>query len=241
MNCALCHCSAALRNSHIIPEFQYKPIYDVKHRMHIVSSNACERDKLAQKGMREQMLCDSCEQHLSKWEDYACRVLFADEAKLESRSEKAIHLDGIEYPKFKLFLLSILWRMSVAKSEFWKQVQLGPLEERLRQCLLNSDPMSADDFPCLLCPVLIDGVLDQGWLFPPDRIRIKGHVAYRIIINGILFCFIASSHAKSLKLGKHTINEAGKMRLSIQEARQMPYVDQMFRALGQAIRQREGA
>jgi hypothetical protein len=190
--------------------------------------------------MREELLCDRCEQRLSKWESYGCRVLFDDEAALVSRSNGAVRLDGIIYSKFKLFLLSLLWRMSVATGEFWRDVNLGPLEEKLRQCLLNSDPMSADDFPCLLCPVLIDGSFDQGWLFPPDRIRIKGHVVYRIIVNGILFCFFASTHAKSLKLGRHAINEAGQMSLAIKEARQIPYVNEMFQMLGQAIRQREG-
>lgn len=241
MKCALCFSSAPLRNSHIIPEFQYKPIYDAKHRMHVISSDADKRDKFAQKGLREKLLCDKCELHISKWEDYACRVLFDDEAKLLSKSEKAIHLHGIDYPKLKLFLLSLLWRMSVAKGEFWKEVQLGPLEEKLRLCLLHSDPLAADDYPCLLCPVLIDGHFDVGWLTPPDKTRANGHNVYRVIINGILFCFFASTHAKKLGLGGYSINEQGHMRLTVEEARQIPFVSQMLNALGKAVRQRGGS
>lgn len=240
MKCALCHATSLLRNSHIIPEFQYKPIYDAKHRMHVISSDADKRDRFAQKGLREKLLCDKCELHISKWEDYACRVLFDDEVKLLSKSEKAIHLHGIDYPKFKLFLLSLFWRMSVAKGEFWKEVQLGPLEEKLRVCLLNSDPLAADDYPCLFCPVLIDGHFDIGWLMPPDKVRANGHTVYRVIINGIAFCFFASTHAQKLGLGRYSINEQGQMRLTVEEARQMPFVSQMLNALGKAVRQRGG-
>lgn len=241
MKCALCHSTSLLRNSQIIPEFQYKPIYDTKHRMHVISSDADKRDRFAQKGLREKLLCDKCELHISKWEDYACRVLFDDEAKLLFRSEKAIHLHGIDYPKFKLFLLSLLWRMSVAKGEFWKQVKLGSLEEKLRLCLLNSDPMTSDDFPCLFTPVLIDGHFDVGWLMPPEKARADGYTIYRLIINGIIFCFFASTHAKKLGLGRYSINEQGQMRLTIEEARQMPFVSQMLNAVGKAVRQREGS
>jgi hypothetical protein len=169
--------------------------------MNVISSDAGKRDRFAQKGLRERLLCDKCELHISKWEAYACRVIFDDEAKLLSRSEKVLQLQGIDYPKFKLFLLSLLWLMSVAKGAFWKEVRLGPLEEKLRVCLLNSDPLASDNYPCLFCPVLIDGHFDVGWLMPPDKTRIDGHTVYRVIINRILFCFFASTHAKKVGLG----------------------------------------
>lgn len=193
---------------------------------------------MVQKGLREKLLCDNCEQLFSKWERYSYSVLFDDEAKLLSRTEKRIHLNEIDYPKFKLFLLSLLWRMSVAKGDFWKEVGLGPLEDRLRHCLLTSNPLSSDDFPCLLCPILIDGNYDQGWLMPPDKTRVNGHTVYRIIINGILFCFFASSHAGKLGLGRYSINEQGEIKLMVEEARQMPYVSQILFALGKAVHQR---
>jgi hypothetical protein len=239
MKCALCHSLNPLRNSHIIPEFQYKPIYDPKHRLLTISSNPQKRDRYVQKGLREKLLCDACEILFSGWEDYSFRVLFGDTAKLHSKTEKTTHLKGIDYPKFKLFLLSLLWRMSVAKGEFWKEVNLGPLEARLRECLLNSDPLTSDEFPCLLCPVLIDGHYDPGWLMPPDKIRVNGCTVYRIIINGVLFSFFASSQADQLKLGRHSINERGEMKLIVEEARQIPYVSQILFALGKAINQRK--
>lgn len=238
MKCALCHSTETLRGSHIIPEFQYKPIYDEKHRALVISSDPKERERFVQKGMREKLLCEQCENRFSRWEDYACRVLFGDKAKVLSRTKKVINLEGIDYSKFKLFLLSLLWRMSVAKGDFWKEVRLGPLEEKLRQCLLREDPLSSDDFPCLLVPVLLDGTFETGWLFPPDRIRFKGHTLYRIIINGILFCFFASTHASKLNFGRYAINENGHLRLSVDEAREMTYVAEMISTMGKAIRQR---
>lgn len=240
MKCALCLSTSDLRNSHIIPEFQYKPIYDEKHRALVISSDPKERERFVQKGMREKLFCEQCEKRFSKWEDYACRVLFGDKAKILSRTTKVINLEGIDYPKFKLFLLSLLWRMSVAKGDFWKEVRLGILEEKLRQCLLNEDPLSSDDYPCLLVPILLDGTFETGWLCPPDRIRVKGHILYRVIINGILFCFFASTHASRFNFGQYAVNEHGNLRLSIDEAGHMLYVADMISAMGKAIRQRGG-
>ena len=241
MKCALCHSTETLRDSHIIPEFQYKPIYDEKHRALVISSDPKERERFVQKGMREKLLCKQCENRFSRWEDYACRVLFGDKAKVLSRTKKVLNLEGIDYPKFKLFLLSLLWRMSVAKGDFWKEVSLGTLEEKLRLCLLSEDPLSSDDYPCLLVPILLDGTFETGWLCPPDRLRVPGHRVYRIIINGVVFCFFASTHVTRLKFGRYAVNEQGYLRLSIDEARQMSYVADMISAMGRAIRQRVNA
>lgn len=74
---------------------------------------------------------------------------------------------------------------------------------------------------------------------PPDKIRVNGCTVYRIIINGILFSFFASSQADQLKLGSYSINEKGEMKLIVEEARQIPYVSQILLALGKAIHQRK--
>jgi hypothetical protein len=49
----------------------------------------------------------------------------------------------------KLFQLSILWRASVAKGDFFSKVKLKPRhEEEIRKMLLNGEPGKEDRYPC---------------------------------------------------------------------------------------------
>src|SRR5262249_44127067 len=60
--CALCHRTDPLCDSHVIPEFIYKPLYNNEHRM--VGWRATEaglKHEYVQKGLREQLLCATCE------------------------------------------------------------------------------------------------------------------------------------------------------------------------------------
>ena len=86
------------------------------------------------------MLCQSCETKLSKWETYA-RGLLTGGTLLQYRREGTITwVEGIDYSRFKLFQLSILWRAGVTTREFFSKVTLGPHAERLREMLLAEDP-----------------------------------------------------------------------------------------------------
>ena len=49
--CALCRTNSDLQNSHIIPEFFYRLIYDAKpRRFHVVSANPSEREQFGRRG-----------------------------------------------------------------------------------------------------------------------------------------------------------------------------------------------
>ncbi|CAA9581807.1 MAG: hypothetical protein AVDCRST_MAG86-3242 [uncultured Truepera sp.] len=139
--CRLCLQERELRNSHIIPEFLYKPTYDDKHRANDISVDT-STVKFSQKGLRERLLCGGCEGQLSVVERYFANVWY-DEAVIPR------NLDGykgdtfsvqVDYVKFKLFHLSILWRASISSLPYFSRVNLGPYEENLRQMVLTLNP-----------------------------------------------------------------------------------------------------
>jgi hypothetical protein len=64
--CALClDTNVKLAQSHIVPEFLYKALYDSKHRFQVISTNPSVRNSLEQKGLREPLLCKACEATIS--------------------------------------------------------------------------------------------------------------------------------------------------------------------------------
>jgi hypothetical protein len=147
MLCRLCLQDKILRNSHIIPEFLFRPTYDEKHRTQEINLKPPNDIKLIQKGYREKLLCDDCEQFLnSNYELYFNNIWYEKGFKPIKITKKKITLPGIDYSKFKLFLLSILWRASISTHEAFCMVNIGVHEEILRKRLFNKDAGSENDY-----------------------------------------------------------------------------------------------
>jgi hypothetical protein len=69
--CALCQQNLLLRESHIIPEFLHRTLYDDIHRFNTFGLEGSPEVGLAQKGERESLLCDKCEQRFADYERHA--------------------------------------------------------------------------------------------------------------------------------------------------------------------------
>src|SRR5574337_1403481 len=110
MPCALCGEPHQLANSHIIPEFLYKSLYDELHRFHVLSLIPDQGNSLKQKGIREPLLCQGCEQKFSVWERYASLALEGGVDLTYRRERNLVYISGLDYAKFRLFQLSIVWR-----------------------------------------------------------------------------------------------------------------------------------
>jgi hypothetical protein len=111
-------------------------------------------------------------------------VLFG-KASLEGRMEGSkIYITNLNYAKFKLFQLSILWRAGVSSS--FRQVQLGPHRERLRAMLLAGEPGSSQDYPTLMFMLLDEGRPVGDLIIEPSPARLDGHKCYRFIFGGMI-------------------------------------------------------
>ncbi|MGH7655204.1 MAG: hypothetical protein ACREN6_11130 [Gemmatimonadaceae bacterium] len=133
--CRLCGEPAILRDSHIVPEFVYRPSYDATHTAVVLDLQADEKAKL-QKGFRERMLCDACEGLFSKWEGYFARIWFDRTKGIRPRliaADELITVGGIDYAQFKLFHMSIVWRLGVSTRREFDTVRLGTREKALRR------------------------------------------------------------------------------------------------------------
>ncbi len=209
--CRLCLREKPLADSHIIPEFLYKPLYDEAHRMHFFRGNEPAKDRLIQKGIREPLLCngkDSCEQHISRWERYAAQVF--NPKLIEGKPYNDVLVkEGIDYSSFKLFQMSILWRASVSGIIGFREVRLGPHQERLRSMLLNDDPGEEHEFGCMMMirsPFL---QWSEQLIVSPYFTRYQGHNSITFIINGIIWEYWVSSHTS--KLPQYFITKSGEL------------------------------
>ncbi len=217
MKCRLCLEDKELQKSHIIPEFFYKPVYDGLHRLNVVSTEPGDKIKYQQKGYREKLLCRDCEQRLGRFEDYGRRVIYGGRGSRGTGVKiqdvgNGFKLRNIDYHKFKLFQLSLLWRASIASLDFFTGVNLGPHEETIRKMLVSQTPGEPHQFGCIMTILLweenkpLDGIILE-----PEQLYIEGHKCFRLVSVGCLWFFIVSSHSKDFMLRDFFLSQGGEL------------------------------
>ncbi len=193
-HCALCLQDRLLCDSHIIPEFCYRPTYDAKHRARLLKPEEL-RQHLVQKGIREYLLCEECEQKINEHESYL-KSLWFDKSPLPTKvTQSTVTVPGVDYSHFKLFHLSVLWRAGVAASKPFGTVSLGPYAEKLRLRLFNSDPGPDGWYPFYgkvvvnpdrtVCYQLVSG---------PYKSRLDHFTVYYMCYAGCEWTFIVTDH-----------------------------------------------
>ncbi len=109
--------------------------------------------------------------------------------------QDCIVLQNLDYKKFKLFLLSLLWRMSVTTLGFFANVSLGQKhEEKIRKALLDEDPLQPEDYPCTFEFLTLGGKHYQDLILKPYCLRGAFRV-YVALISGIRFSFFVGGCA----------------------------------------------
>jgi hypothetical protein len=221
MPCALCLQEVELRRSHIIPEFLYETLYDNKHKFQVLSIIPKQSNWHEQKGLREQLLCGACEQRFSVWERYASLVLKGG-VTITCRTEgNIVHIAGLDYVKFKLFQLSVLWRAGVSSLPFYAQVKLGRHAETLRLLLLAGDPGSSKRYGCVMFGLKHETQALTDIMMQPEKVRLNGHTAYRFVFGGFLWAMLVSSHELGAPLNQCTLSATGETVLQIRNVTEM--------------------
>lgn len=224
--CRLCHSEDEdLRFSHILPEFLYKPLRDEKHRyigLKYGQETGAKRI-LLQKGIREYLLCGNCEQVLAKYELYAADVLRKLPDISREPAGRVVYIAGVDYTRFKIFQLSLLWRAGVSRQASFHEVNLGPHEEVLRRMILEGEPGEPMEYGCVLMrtkgPKTLSHIIQ-----PPRHLRFSEHHAYDMILFGMIWIFVVSRHSGQI-LGKGSfLTEAGTLPVYITRTTSDQYI-----------------
>lgn len=215
-DCRLCRKSNTdLRKSHIISEFNYTFCYDQIHRFIRISNRGPKNQRYEQIGHREYLLCQQCETLISAWEKHAKEALLDDGLHLISRDEFGIVLGGLDYTMFKLYGMSILWRMGVSSLPMFNEVRLGPHEETLREALMRKDPLEPWQYPFLLTAFTINGKFLFDIVVPPSIAKADDHNVYRCVLGGIIYTFIVGNHKPDRRIQEMAVSPEGSIKIAI--------------------------
>ena len=231
--CRLCHFERELRCSHIIPEFLYKPLYDSKGRIFAVSTSDQTRlpFKIEQKGLREYLLCQSCETQLSRYEGVA-RTLF-ESGQLKVKGEPGVEVAGLDYLKLRLFFLSILWRSSVSTLPFFREVTLGPHEAKLREMILEEKPGKPWQYGCALSDLADKFEEHRLVIIQPVSSRADGQRHYFYVLGGFLWHYIVSSHRPEGAFLRLLLTQEGRMTVTATNPERIPFLVELRRRLNE--------
>jgi hypothetical protein len=127
----------------------FRPLYDEKHRFWGISNIPTKSNRIFQKGSREKLLCDQCEQRLSRYESYASDVFFGNAATEPAPTRTGLLFTGVLYKPLKLFFMSLLWRLGTTSIPELKGAELGPHQERIRSLIAADDPADFLTFPAM--------------------------------------------------------------------------------------------
>jgi hypothetical protein len=188
--CRLCRKEPANIQSHVLPEFLYKEVYDKKHRALKITSEPIDGEIVIQKGERDPLLGSNCERLFSKWETFAASIIRNIHNQPIQKSGNYKIIAPIDYDKFKLFQLSILWRMSVSQIQMFNNVNIGTdIEEKLRIMLLSSNPGESYEFGCIILLVKNSSKLPKI-IFSPINDNFFGETCIRLQTGDIFWYFL---------------------------------------------------
>ena len=214
--CKLCGEETQLCESHIIPELCHKRIYDDKHRaIEGRFQNGELRKRTLQKGKREYLLCSGCEGILNKYETSFSKYWYGPDGLPDKIDGDFLVLKNADCYKFKLFHLSIIWRVSVS-SEF-SAISLGPYYNKaIRKILLNESPIPQGHYPIIGCVLTDDGGHVHEQVSGPIKGRHDDSTSYILSYAGCEWLIIITDHPTrdQINLSEKAISTDGKIKPS---------------------------
>lgn len=219
--CALCKAVGPLMKSHIIPEFLYRLLYDHKGRASLLSTIPEQKNRTIQSGIKERLLCSACENRLSKWERYASLVLMGGIELERVRCGNGFYISGVDYLKFRLFQLSIIWRAGTSRDRFFENVRLGPHAETLRNMLISEDVGSPERYGCFMFGLRFSGKAFTDVISQPVKLNSCGVKAYKFVFGGFVWVFHVSSQDMDKSYSEGILRPDGRLFFLVKDALQM--------------------
>lgn len=229
--CYLCKKEKPLiKKSHIIPDFFYREcgVYNEKHKIHKIDIQEYIKNKkvsFVSTGVYDGgLLCKECDGTLiGNLEDYGRKVLYGGLSKSESiECNNFINpndgfefsvCNNVDYKKFKLFLLSILWRSSITGKGLFKEVLIKKYHQRrIRKMIYSQDSKEMKDYPLVIMSYINDSSIPKDLILQPIKSGSKGKTIITFLIGGFVFVFFISRRKKVLeKIKKMTLTKDGKL------------------------------
>lgn len=195
-------------------------MYDERHTFIAATPADLQNTQRAQKGMRERLLCAECEHRINQNFETPFKKYWLDGAALASLPHKRVEiLRNVDYPAFKLFHLSVLWRASLSSLDAFKHVQLGPHADAIRKMLLSEDPGAGWQYPIACFAMVHENEVQLNLIRDPLPSKVYGQRAYTFRFCGAEWLYVVASHPAP-EVGRLCLQQDGTLpilRVALEE------------------------
>lgn len=196
--CKLClENKPLLKKSHIIPKSILKTLRDEKGQFIKTTTRDIRKIKHIGDSMYDSdILCRECDNNIiGSLETYASQVISGGKQTRNIRSNTYYNdeiewteIYGIDYDKFKLWLLSIIWRSSIADNKISDVSLSTEQNEDIRRRLISGKAGNPHDYPFLILTCIREDDRYSQLITQPTEIRTEsGYVGYQFYLTGLLF------------------------------------------------------
>lgn len=222
MICQLCLQDKKLcKKSHIIPDFMHQELFDEKHRLVKFDPSMPNSNYDVPTGEYEgNILCEDCDNRvIGQYESYTKMVLYGGKLAIKIQGYhkpdglEFIQVTGLDYQKFKLFQLSLLWKASISNRPFFDSVRLGPYEDKLRNMILNEDPGPSSFFPCIITSLRKYNTSSMQIIASPKKVRLDKKIGYNFLVSGMNYIYKITENETKDWIMEAVINENGEMKI----------------------------
>lgn len=198
MTCKFCGNNNKMVRAHIIPKAFFIALNsDPSDPSKLITNKQNVYPKKSPIGVWDQnLVCEICESTtFTPLDDYAI-TFFRDMDEKHDQFLIDGNLAGFyaapNYAKLKLFFLSLLWRSSVSKHDYYADVNIGSHEDKIKKMLGIRSPGSPQHYPVLIRRFDCDPKLVP--MLGPRKDKFKGVWRYHFVFYGYHIVIGAASH-----------------------------------------------
>lgn len=240
--CPLCGRERKLCCSHIIPKFFLRDLRADGPNWFEHHFSGTRSPTVMQDGWKEHLLCRDCEQKIGRWEktvseelrgkrraSASWRTIGYDGAVwlppgAEPRPLQVLRVQGCDYTAWRLFQLSVLFKMAKSRLEAFSQASLGDEEGTIREMLRRADPGDPLDYPCFMYILSVNNQPMKGFMNTPLQNRFRDVPAIELAFGGLGWFFILARGVEHESLHKMVVSRKGEMWLMQREAQNVRWL-----------------
>ena len=112
--------------------------------------------------------------------------------------------------------------MSISSLPQFADVSLANNEDIIRNIILEENPGKSGEYPIAAIIPLINGKLEEGWMFFPIIFDRPHENVYYMIIRGVLYSISMTQHDKAFN--KYLLYESGHWAMPLIDFYKIPFI-----------------
>jgi hypothetical protein len=202
----------------------YEGLFNENHFLKFVNLNKPEISSYRPNGIYDKdILCADCDNVvIGQLENYARPIIFEGSNLktqeitkfTEGRSAdglKSVIIENVDYKKFKLFLLSVLWRAHISKQSFFGNIDLGAKAEQIRAMIFDNNAGDESEFET--CIILLSPSETFSKIIAPPTISQDGSTLFAFLINQALYLFSTTRDSNLALFKKSRISTDNRLEI----------------------------